>query len=98
MVTEACRWLMDPQILRSYVDHFLPRDVVGPVLVVFALEGVIDGLFSLYVPEAYATVGWGIVFLGAVSLVAYWGATDEVALEELQERVEEIEESESTSE
>lgn len=83
---------MDPQVLRTYVDHFLPRDVVGPVLVVFALEGVIDGIFNLYVPEEHATIGWGIVFLATLSIVAYWGATDEQAVEELQERVEEIEE------
>lgn len=88
---------MDPQVIRAYIDHFLPREVVGPVLVVFSLEGVIDGIFSLYVPEASATIGWAVVFVLSIVLVAYWGTNDEPALEELSERVEEIEENEAGS-
>ena len=82
---------LNPRVVRAYVDHFLPRDVVGPVVIVFSLEGVVDGVFGLYVPEAYATVGWGVVFLLALVVVAYWGSVDEAAVEELQERLEEIE-------
>lgn len=77
-------------MIRTYVDHFLPREVVGPVLIVFSLEGVIDGVFNLYVPEGFATVGWGIVFVLSIALVAVWGTNDEAALEELAERVEEL--------
>lgn len=87
---------LDPQVLRAYIDHFLPRDVVGPVLIVFSLEGVIDGLFSLYVPQAYATLGWGVVFLLAVVGVAYWGTVDERALDDLQERIDAIEGEDAT--
>lgn len=83
---------LDPRVLKAYLDHFLPRDVVGPVLIVFSLEGVIDGIFGLYVPPEYATLGWGIVFLLSLALVAYWGSVDEPALEDLQTRLEEIEE------
>lgn len=86
---------LNPQVLRAYVDHFLPREVVGPVLIVFSLEGVIDGIFSLYVPETSATIGWGIVFVASLAVVAYWGATDEQALDDLSERVEEIQEGEA---
>lgn len=85
----------DPRILRAYVDHFLPRDVVGPVIIVFSLEGVIDGLFTHYVPGGYETVGWGFVFLLSLVVVAYWGKVDEPAVEELHERVEEIREEEA---
>lgn len=81
----------DPRVIRAYVDHFLPRDVVGPVIIVFSLEGVIDGIFSQYVPDAWETVGWGIVFLLSLVLVAYWGTVDEADVEELHERIEEIE-------
>lgn len=81
----------DPRVIRAYVDHFLPRDVVGPVIIVFSLEGVIDGIFSQYVPDAYETVGWGVVFLLSLALVAYWGTVDEEDVEELHERIEEIE-------
>ncbi|WP_144905503.1 hypothetical protein [Halobellus captivus] len=85
----------DLTVLKAYLDHFLPRDVVGPVIIVFSLEGVIDGIFGLYVPDGYATLGWGVVFLLSIILVAYWGTVDEPALEELQERIDEIQESES---
>jgi hypothetical protein len=87
---------VNSRVVKAYIDHFLPRDVVGPVIIVFSLEGVIDGIFSLYVPDEYATLGWGIVFILAIIIVAYWGTVDEQALEELQDRIEEIEDHEST--
>jgi hypothetical protein len=86
---------LNPRVLRAYVDHFLPREVIGPVLIVFSLEGVIDGIFSLYVPEGYATLGWGLVFLVAIIGVAYWGSVDEEAVEDLQTRIEDIEAEEN---
>ncbi|WP_340101022.1 hypothetical protein [Salinibaculum salinum] len=49
-----------------------------------------DGLFNLYVPDGYDTVGWALVFLVSLTVIAYWGATDEEAREELDERIEEI--------
>jgi len=88
---------LDPRVLKAYLDHFLPRDVVGPVIIVFSLEGVIDGVFGLYVPDEYATLGWGIVFALSIALVAYWGTVDEPAVEELHERIDEIE-AEATTE
>jgi hypothetical protein len=87
---------VNTRILKAYLDHFLPREVVGPVLIVFSLEGVIDGIFGLYVPDGYATLGWGIVFILAIATVAYWGTIDEQAVEELQERIEEIEDNAPT--
>lgn len=89
---------MDAQVIRTYIDHFLPREVVGPVLIVFSLEGVIDGIFNLYVPPGSATVGWGLVFVLSILLVAFWGTKDEEALEELAERVHEIEEEHAEDE
>jgi hypothetical protein len=85
------------QILRAYIDHFLPREVVGPVLIVFSLEGVIDGIFSLYVPDGWAIVGWAIVFVGAIVLVSYWGTVDEQAVQDLHDQIEDIK-AESTPE
>jgi hypothetical protein len=87
---------VNPRILKAYINHFLPREVVGPVIIVFSLEGVIDGIFSLYVPDEFATLGWGLVFILALILVAYWGTVDEQAVEELQDRLEEIEEQQAT--
>jgi len=86
---------MKTRILKAYINHFLPREVVGPVIIVFSLEGVIDGIFSLYVPDEFATLGWGIVFILAIIIVAYWGTVDEEAVEELQDQIEEIEEQQT---
>lgn len=88
---------VNPRVLKAYLDHFLPRDVIGPVIVVFSLEGVIDGLFSLYVPEQYSTLGWGVIFTLAIAVVAYWGSVDEQAVDELQEHIEDTKDEDSTS-
>ncbi len=88
---------MDSRVLKAYLDHFLPREVIGPVVVVFSLEGVIEGLFSAYVPAAYTTLGWGVVFLLAIVGIGYWGSVDEPDVEELHERLEEIEEERAES-
>lgn len=85
---------VDPRVIKAYIDHFLPREVVGPVIIVFSLEGVIDGIFNLYVPDGYATLGWVVVFLLAIIVVAYWGTVDEQAVDELQDRIDEIEDRE----
>ncbi|MFQ3275044.1 MAG: hypothetical protein ACI9LV_001025 [Candidatus Nanohaloarchaea archaeon] len=73
--------------LKTYLNHFLPREIVGPVIIVFSLEGVISGLFDLYVPQEFATLAWGAIFLMSVYLVAKWGTTGE-AEEELEEKLE----------
>ena len=89
---------LDTRVLKAYLDHFLPRDVIGPVIVVFSLEGVIDGIFSLYVPEQYSTLGWGVIFVLALVVVAYWGSVDEQAVEELLGVVDRIEHQDTASE
>ncbi|MFB6099656.1 MAG: hypothetical protein ABEK16_00130 [Candidatus Nanohalobium sp.] len=76
--------------LKIYLDHFLPREVVGPVIIVFSLEGVISGLFELYVPQEYATLAWGFIFLTSVWVVAKWGTSGKNELE-LEERIEGVE-------
>ncbi|WP_241686117.1 hypothetical protein [Halorubrum amylolyticum] len=87
---------LNTRIFRAYINHFLPREVIGPVIIVFSLEGVIDGIFNLYVPDELATLGWGIVFIFTLVIVAYWGTVDEQAIGELQDRIEEIEEQQAT--
>ena len=84
---------LDPQVLWTYLDHFLPRDVLGPVIIVFSLEGVIDGVFTRYVPSGAETMSWALVFGLSVLLVTYWGTHDEDAVEDLQEELEEVRES-----
>lgn len=78
---------MDRSSIRTYFDHFLPREVIGPVVIVFSLEGVIDGLFGLYVPPEYETVAWAVIFLASVWLIAHWGLSGE-AETRLEEKLE----------
>jgi len=75
---------------RTYFNHFLPREIIGPVIIVFSLEGVISGLFAMYVPQAYETLAWFVIFLMSVALIAHWGTTGQ-AEEKLEEKIEEIE-------
>lgn len=83
---------MDRKAIKTYLDHFLPREVIGPVIIVFSLEGVISGLFDLYAPDGYETVAWGMIFILSIYLVAKWGTTGE-AEEELEEKMGELEEN-----
>ncbi len=77
--------------MKTYLDHFLPREIIGPVIIVFSLEGVISGIFSLYVPQEFEILSWAIIFLFSVWLVAKWGTSGE-ASEELEEKSEEVRE------
>lgn len=81
---------MEWQNLLVYIDHFLPREVTGPVVIVFSRESVVDGVFNLYVPAEYALLGWTAIFLLSIVGVAYWGTTDEKAVEGLQQQIEEL--------
>lgn len=63
--------------LLDYLDHLLPREVVAPVILVFSLEGVIDGIFQMAVPQEFATYGWLVIFLISIAIIAYWGDVDE---------------------
>lgn len=74
---------------KTYFDHFLPREVIGPVIIVFSLEGVISGLFEMYVPTAYETIAWGFMFMLSIALIAHWGTTGE-AENQLEERIEDL--------
>lgn len=75
---------------KTYLDHFLPREIIGPVIIVFSLEGVISGLFAMYVPQTYETIAWLIIFLLSVVLIAHWGTTGQ-ASEELEEKMNGLE-------
>lgn len=77
---------MKREKLGAYVDHFLPREIIGPVIIVFSLEGVISGLFDLYVPREYSTLAWAGIFFLSVYVVAKWGTSGE-AEKELEDKV-----------
>ena len=84
---------MNREVFKAYIDHFLPREIIGPVIIVFSLEGVISGLFDMYVPTPYETVAWAAIFFAAVYTIAHWGTTGE-AEKELEEKIDEIRENE----
>lgn len=81
---------MNKEKIRTYFNHFLPREIIGPVVIVFSLEGVISGLFSMYVPQAYETMAWFVIFLASVALIAHWGTTGE-AEQKLEKKIDELE-------
>lgn len=81
------------RVFKAYFDHLLPREVIGPVIIVFSLEGVISGLFEMYVPTSYETAAWGVIFLASIYFIAHWGTSGE-AEKELEDRIDEIKEQE----
>jgi len=73
--------------IRRYVDYFIPREVMGPVLIVFSMENIIDILFSQYLPFNSELIGWTFVLILSIVIVGYWGETDE-DMEEFEEELE----------
>lgn len=61
----------NPRVLKAYINHFLPREVVGPVSIAVSLAGAIDGISNRYIPDEYETLGWALVFTFSIILVAY---------------------------
>lgn len=80
---------MNREQAAEYIDYFIPREVVSAVLIVFSLENVIDNAFSAFVPQGMAGIGWTLIFLVSVVLVAAWGATDD-DYEDLEDRIDEM--------
>ena len=80
---------MNSEQLAEYIDYFIPREVLGPVVLVFSLENVIDRAFSAFVPEAWTFTGWVLIFVISVVLVALWGTTDD-DYDELEDRLDEM--------
>lgn len=69
--------VMNKGLIRHYLNYFLPREVLGPVVLVFALENIIDMLFTSFIPNSYRFSGWVVIFIGSILLIAYWGEVDE---------------------
>lgn len=68
---------MKLKLIRRYIDYFLPREIMGPVIIVFSMENVVDILFAEYLGGFNPLVGWSIVLIASILLVAYWGEADE---------------------
>lgn len=64
-------------IIRHYINYYLPREILGPVVIVFSAENVVDRLFSWYVPPNQEFIGWCIVLVLSILIIGYWGEADE---------------------
>lgn len=76
---------MDGARIRALIDYFVPREIVGPVVIVFSLENVVNAIFEATIPPHAAFAGWLAIFLSSLLLVAIWGATDESDNDELDD-------------
>lgn len=77
------------EVARHYINYFLPREVVGPVLIIFSLENVVDILFEMYMPDQAGLVGWIMIAIFSALLVKEWGEADE-DIDDFEEDIEEI--------
>lgn len=78
------------RLVRHYIDYFLPREVMGPVILVFSIENVTDRFFTLFVPEGYGLVAWVLIAILSLLLVKEWGEADEEDMKEFEEEIEEV--------
>lgn len=79
---------MNSELIVRYIDYFLPREVLGPVIIVFSAENVIDIVFTQYMPVSSELAGWSVVLLLSIIIVAIWGETDD-DMDEFEEELEE---------
>jgi hypothetical protein len=78
--------------LLGIIGFFIPAEVLSAVLLVFAMENVLDELFQAYVPEAAGASVWialYVVGICAISLMNYLSATDE-ELEDLSDDFDDL--------
>lgn len=78
--------------LAGILDFFIPAEVLSAVLLVFAMENILDYLFTAHFPAEYEAFGWlSIYLLGVVSIsiLNYMTATED-DLEELNEDIDNL--------
>lgn len=63
--------------LRQYIDYLFPREVLGAVVLVFALENVTETIIVALLPATLHVWAWLAVFVLASLFFAYWGDVDE---------------------
>lgn len=62
--------------LREFVSHLLPREIIGPVLIIFSLQGILDNFFELYTSPHSTLLAWVIIFLICLLVISVWGEQD----------------------
>lgn len=78
--------------LAGVFDFFVPAEVLSSVLLVFAMENVLDHIFSSYIPDSVATVGWIAVYVLGVLTVSglNYATADEEELEDLGDDLDDL--------
>ena len=62
------------------IDFFIPTDVVSSVLLIFAMENILDHVVTTLIPGRLTAVTWVVIYVGglvAVSVLNYLSADDE---------------------
>lgn len=67
---------MNTEKIREQLNYFLPREVLGPVFIVFSLEHIIEILFQP-VTQKNELLAWTTLFTVSLLLIAYWGIADD---------------------
>lgn len=78
--------------LAGILDFFIPAEVLSSVLLVFAMENILDHSFSIFIPSNLETVGWIAVYtIGvlAISILNYITAEKD-ELEDLNDDLDNI--------
>lgn len=78
--------------LLGIIGFFIPAEVLSAVLLVFAMENVLDAAFQMYVPDGAGAGAWLAIYVGgviAVSVMNYAGATEEER-EDLSENIDDL--------
>lgn len=86
---------MNKTKVRHLINYYLPREIIGPLIVVFSAENIIDFFFLWFVPPEYEFLAWCLFLLFSVWLINYWGNVDEDKKE--LEKMEEEEDAELES-
>lgn len=58
---------MDWRAALRVCEFFVPAEVLMAVLMVFALENVVDALFALFVPDGATAVAYAAIYLLAAA-------------------------------
>lgn len=73
----------------NYIDYYIPREVVIPVLIVFGIENITEILFNRYMPVQSELIGWFFIILIVAAIGGLWGEADDDK-EEFEEDIQEM--------
>lgn len=83
---------MDLQAVLRVIDFFFPLEVISAVLLIFAMENVLDYYIQLYLGDGATGLAWLVVYLVGVTLVSLLNyiQADEAERNELEDDWDDI--------